>query len=173
MAVKRWRDLFEVIGLSAVVASLIFVGIQLRQDQTIARSELGSGSFAYMAMLNQTITDREFAEIYEKMLDRPQDLSVAEMLQVNGLLNLAIEFVQRECYLVRTTVFVECDAAINEILPRYFGSAYAKSWWNANKLILRGSYGDHEGWVDKVDVQIGNLDSDSTLRYLREINSGL
>jgi hypothetical protein len=126
-----------------------------------------------MALLDQTMTDREFAEIYAKMLDRPDELSVAERLQVNGFLNLVLMFVQRECYLVRTTVFVECDAAINEVLPKFFGSTYAKSWWSTNRPLIEGKYGDHGGWVERVDVQIGNLDPESEMRYLQEIDAGL
>ena len=56
MIEKRWRDLFELVGLLSVVASLIFVGIQLRQDQVLARAELASGSFTVMAILNQTMS---------------------------------------------------------------------------------------------------------------------
>ena len=169
----RWRALFEAIGLMAVVASLIFVGIQLRQDQAFARSELGSGSFSQMAILNQTMTTPEFAETYAKMLDRPEDLSVNEMLQINGLLHLVIEHFQRECYMVSTTVFVECDVAILEFVPMYFGNRYAKSWWAASKKRWKGQYADYRGWVNRVDVQINKLDLDSNRRNLGEIIAGL
>ena len=33
----RWKDLAEVIGFVALIASLIFVGLQIRQDHKIAR----------------------------------------------------------------------------------------------------------------------------------------
>jgi hypothetical protein len=39
MTHERWRTYFEAVGISAVVASLIFVGIQLRQDQKIATAQ--------------------------------------------------------------------------------------------------------------------------------------
>ena len=35
----QWRDLAEGIGIFALVASLIFVGIQLRLEQEIAESQ--------------------------------------------------------------------------------------------------------------------------------------
>ena len=36
----RWRNIVELVGITAVVASLIFVGVQLRQDQQIAVAQL-------------------------------------------------------------------------------------------------------------------------------------
>lgn len=32
----------QVIGMAAVIASLIFVGLEMQQDQRLVRSELGS-----------------------------------------------------------------------------------------------------------------------------------
>ena len=173
MIEKRWRELFELIGLLSVVASLIFVGFQLRQDQVLARAELASGSFTVMAILNQTMSDREFAETYAKMLDQPEDLSVEEMLQINSLLHLVVEHFQRECYLVTTSVFVECHVAILEFVPMYFGNKYAKSWWNANKKRWLGRDGEYAGWANRVDVQIAKLDLDIEQRKFGEIIAGL
>ena len=42
----KWRDLVELIGIAAIVASLIFVGLQLRQDEQVAWTEtLVAGQF--------------------------------------------------------------------------------------------------------------------------------
>lgn len=37
-----WKDFLELIGITAIVASLIFVGLQLQQSQAIAGSELAA-----------------------------------------------------------------------------------------------------------------------------------
>ena len=39
MAREHWRDRLEAIGFVILIASLIFVGLQLRQDHTIARAQ--------------------------------------------------------------------------------------------------------------------------------------
>ncbi len=39
MKKKDWKDTAELIGIAAIVASLIFVGLELRQSQEIALSE--------------------------------------------------------------------------------------------------------------------------------------
>ena len=39
MAAKDWKDIAELVGIAAIVASLIFVGLQMRQSHEIALSE--------------------------------------------------------------------------------------------------------------------------------------
>ena len=85
MKVGNWKGGFEAIGLIAIVASLVFVGFQLRQDQLIARSELTSDSFHLMIAMNQSLIGPEFASTYAKMLDRPEGLSLDEMVQIDNL----------------------------------------------------------------------------------------
>lgn len=43
MKLKYWKDLVEVVGFVAIVASLIFVGIELRQSRAIA---IGDGNLS-------------------------------------------------------------------------------------------------------------------------------
>jgi hypothetical protein len=39
MSRDQWRDLLEAIGFLVLIASLIFVGLQIRQDHTIAQAQ--------------------------------------------------------------------------------------------------------------------------------------
>ena len=146
MGEMRWRILFETIGGVAIVASLIFVGLQIRQDQLIARSELGAGSFENYAVINQMMVDADFATLWAKMLETPKELRVDEMLRVNGFLNLVAEAMARECYLKERGIFVECDNLIRDLMRRYFGNAYAQAWWRYSNT--RPAVALPE-WVDK------------------------
>ena len=37
---RNWREIVEIVGILAIVASLVFVGLQLRQDQRIAAAQI-------------------------------------------------------------------------------------------------------------------------------------
>lgn len=39
MSREKWKDLLETVGFVALIASLIFVGLQIRQDHTLARAQ--------------------------------------------------------------------------------------------------------------------------------------
>jgi len=125
----NWRTLGEIVGLLSVVASLLFVGFQLKQDQTLARSELASDGFNSMSRIAQTLSEAEFAAIYAKMLKEPQQLSMEEIIQVNAFLTQVSDLIARECYLKQRGVYVECDNLVRDSIRRYFGNAYAQAWW--------------------------------------------
>ena len=133
MKIGNWRNVFEAIGLVAIVASLIFVGIQLRQDQVIARSELTSQSFELLIALDQNLLNPDFANTYAKMLDGSKDLSPEEMVQLDSLYESIITMYTRECYLKARGIFVECDAIVRGTVEKYFGNWYGQSWWQLNK----------------------------------------
>ena len=49
MTREKWKDLLEGIGFAAIVASLVFVGLQLRQSDQIARAEI-QATFGMMSI---------------------------------------------------------------------------------------------------------------------------
>ncbi len=59
-----WKDVLELTGISAIVASLIFVGLQLKQSQDIALSELGASILASRVETNSSISDH--SEVWAK-----------------------------------------------------------------------------------------------------------
>jgi len=162
----RGKELFEAAGMLAIVASLVFVGLQVRQDQVIARSQLFSDGIALVVSFDAALMEPNFASIYAKMLDRPEDLSVEEMLQINSLLLQLKRMMARECYLVERGIYPQC---VNFILPplrQYFGSEYAQSWWRANS--------NPSPFVPKwIDEEIASLETDRIRRGLDEVQTGL
>ena len=165
MKVGNWKDGFEAIGLIAIVASLVFVGFQLRQDQLIARSELTSDSFHLMIAMNQSLIGPEFASTYAKMLDRPEDLSLDEMVQIDNLLTAVKTMYLRECYLKAREIFVECDAIVRNSARLFFGNRYGQSWWRLNKPPRNSNLVEFPDWVD---VEIENLDPNTYRQMLEE-----
>ena len=162
----QWKELFEAAGMLAIVASLIFVGLQVRQDQVIARSQLFSDGVASVDSFHQALMEPEFAKTYATMLDRPEELSVEEMLQINGLLNQLKNMMKRECYLVERGLFPECANFILPSLRHFFGSKYAQSWWRVNRTPTRYL-------PDWIDEEIASLETDRIRRGLDDVKAGL
>ncbi len=162
----RGKELFEAAGMLAIVASLIFVGLQVRQDQVIARSQLFSDGMSSIDNFHQALMEPEFASTYATMLDRPEDLSVEEMLQINGLLNQIMNMMIRECYLMERGIYPQCANLIRLPLRRFFGSKYAQSWWRVNRVPIRLL-------PDWIDEEIAALETDRILRGLDDVKAGL
>ena len=161
-----WRNFFELVGLVAIVLSLIFVGLQMRQDQILARSELGAGTVEAFNDLGLTATDPEFARAFAKMLNEPDNLTDDEMIQINSYLIAAKSLFIRECYLVSRGVFSECTNFIKSNAGRFFGSRYAQSWWRLN-------WAPNPYLPDWVNDEVTGLGGDTNQQRLRELRESL
>ena len=166
MKFREWNEIAELVGIAAIVASLVFVGLQMRQDHVIARSQLGAGSFEGLASLRQEMTGSEFASTYAKMIEQPEQLTTMEQLQVNAYLDAAKFLIIRECYLVVREIFTECDVLVRQYGPYFFGSRYAQTWW---RLQSPKNLTFLESWVDD---EITGIDPEYNLKELRAIQRG-
>lgn len=83
MARVNWRSFAETVGVSAVVASLIFVGLQIRQEQNVAVSQIYQTTMA--AQVEIHIAMVEHADLLAKARD-PDDLTKAERIAVEELI---------------------------------------------------------------------------------------
>jgi hypothetical protein len=77
-----WKDIAELVGIAAIVASLIFVGLQMRQDRTIAESESYIDAASQITELNQLISDNK--DIWVKGLDG-DELTAEEQSVYQGM----------------------------------------------------------------------------------------
>ena len=128
----RWRELIEATGLLAIVASLVFVGLQIRQDYLIARAEVLAGTAERSAELLEIRTRPEFAGTWAKMLERPEDLSAAEIVQIDSFLRIAKESFYRECVLEEMGLIPACKGYVGSHVLHYFGNSHAINWWKEN-----------------------------------------
>ena len=82
MTKSDWRNIAELIGISAIVASLVFVSVQLGQDRRAALSGVSQSSASSHTELQIAIADN--AEILAKS-NRGDELSEADMIVMNAL----------------------------------------------------------------------------------------
>ena len=57
MKLANWKYLVEIVGITAIVASLIFVGIQIQQDQRVARSQVTLTALEAAVAMNTAIAE--------------------------------------------------------------------------------------------------------------------
>jgi hypothetical protein len=81
----NWKDIAELIGIAAIVVSLAFVGLQLRQEQEIAIVESRGDSTAAMIGLADIL--RGNGDIWKKGLDG-SPMTDAERIEFLALVDL-------------------------------------------------------------------------------------
>ena len=86
MKLTNWKAIADAIGISAIVASLIFVGFQLQQDRRVAESQLNMAGLEMGLVRDVAIS--EHAGIWVKARDR-QDLSEEEAEILERLVHIS------------------------------------------------------------------------------------
>ena len=82
MKPRDWKEIAELIGITAIVASLVFVGVQMKQEQQIALTEVYAASTSSAIELDIAISEN--ADIWMKS-NSGETLSDAESLIINRL----------------------------------------------------------------------------------------
>ncbi|MGR8946825.1 MAG: hypothetical protein ACU84Q_02180 [Gammaproteobacteria bacterium] len=125
------QAIVESLGLIAIIASLIFVGFQIRQNSEEIRSSSYHGATELFNTWNLTLTDNpELARIWLKGQESFGELSAEEMV--------TFEFLLRAVFRIWDTVYYqsrhgtgdkalwECERENVEVL---FKSAGTRKWW--------------------------------------------
>jgi hypothetical protein len=136
------------------------------------RSELGAVSQEFSATIELTLANPEISGAWAKMLERPEDLSAEEMIQVNSVLAGFRRLFLRECYLVTMEVFGECESLIRGQATHYFGSRYAQSWWRAVHASETEKINPY-GTSDLIDELVTGVDVSASSSDLAETMDGL
>jgi len=79
MKKATWKDIAELVGISAIVASLMFVGLQMKQAQSIAIAD------SYQQQAGTTLAKSELAAMHSEVVakaNRGEALSDAEVFEL-------------------------------------------------------------------------------------------
>jgi len=79
MKKATWKDIAELVGISAIVASLMFVGLQMKQAQSIAIAD------SYQQQAATTLAKSELAVMHSEVVakaNRGEALSDAEVFEL-------------------------------------------------------------------------------------------
>ena len=82
MGSKNWKDFAELIGIAAIVISLIFVGIQLQLERAVSVVEARAGLTDRVIYLTEIINDSD--DVWKRGLD-DEELSPIEEIQFLGM----------------------------------------------------------------------------------------
>lgn len=157
------KEILEAVGMLAIIASLLFVGLQLRQDQLIARAELDAFMLERSAAISEIKTSSEFSDTWAKMIEHPEDITISEASQIDGFLQLVLEVMFADCLFVDRGIFEECEEYGRAHIPMYFGNSYAQKWWKKNV-----KSGSRMSWATEI---ILDVDPNLELQRLKEFHS--
>lgn len=113
LQLSEWAHVAEIVGAAAVVASLVFVGFQLRENTR----EVRAGTFQAvadtdLALLQELARSKELATSWRYYLDYPESLDQPELFQATDMATAMLRN-------------LENIHAQSNILPERWASQYA------------------------------------------------
>lgn len=162
----RWLDAF---GQLAVLIGLVVVAVELRQTSNIANAEMSGQYLTNWQAIEMAQMDPGFAAVYAKSLERPDELTLPEKVQLDGYYWALMDQLDFSKEMVEVGIF-------NDSLEDLWGfnaraimvTPYAQAWWRA----FREEFAD-TARVRIIDAAIEGLSADTYLRRIESIDGHL
>jgi len=112
MKSMNWKDIAELVGITAIVLSLIFVGLELRQARQVAISENLTSSFSAQNEIRELIVSH--ADIWHKAC-AGDPLDVDSRIIAGKIFDAWADYVVRD-YMLRDIGLLQSDAASQRVI---------------------------------------------------------
>ena len=152
MKLKQWASIAEIIGASAVVISLVYVGIQVNDSAGAVRSaSANDANVALQAFYLQVGADRETSSTMYRGLMSEQALTNEEEYQFLMMLHGAFLGFQNSYLLVEEgTLDEELLNTMKTTIANIQRLPGLKRYWRQRRSYLHPGFAE---WVDRVSVQ--------------------
>jgi len=171
--VEKLANWLQVGANFGLLAGLVLVAIQvnqnssqLQQSHELTRAGLTNHTFDIWAAIDSTSQSEQFALALSKSLERPEELTLAEVMELDGYLNTIMWHLTRIRKLNEMGVFREgIDGLVESIVLQYFSSKFARAWWEEN----RGYW--HVELVTVLEKKMEDVSADHRLTYFNQLRS--
>ena len=159
---ESWKEFIEVTGFVAIIASLIFVGLELRQSRAIA---IGDGNLSNAEIqIDSNNAINEYSDVWIRG-NNGEDLDEHDTVIFHNLVrNKAVHAFMEYARLDQ----LDFDDATEEITAEFsvflFENPGARQSWVQNEAFLEQHFDvsvTHRAWSDKIRANLANLDRDA------------
>lgn len=126
MSGKAIRETLAALG---VIASMVFVGIEIRQNTLLVEAQLESDEHSAWVTVDGSKQSEQFAATLAKSIERPEDLTLAEMVELDGYLYTYLDLLWRRSVLSDLGLGHDLNTEAWDTAQDYFGNEFARAWW--------------------------------------------
>ena len=159
---KFWTDLIEVVGLVAIVASLIFVGIELRQSRAIAIGDGNLSNAAIQIETNNAINEHSAIWISGNKGEglSEEDTVIFQNLVKNKTIHAFMEYARLD-----QVEFYEAAEAINaEFSIFLYENPGAREIWLQQEAFIQQHFEvpvSKQYWINSIQANLAALDKNA------------
>jgi len=168
MEARRISEWLQVISSFGVLAGLILVALQIQQSTTLVRAELRSSAADAWINIDASKQSEGFAGVLAKSIVKPQELTVAEILELDGYLFTYIDQLGRDRDLYDAGIFDDPpELLVRGSLYDYFGNEFARAWWAETKWKFDSDI------VEVIDDEMKDISESQDVEYIERIRARL
>ena len=144
MDIVRTSEWLQVVAAIGVIVGLLLVAYELRQEQELARAQLGSETMAGFQDVAQALRDRDTVSIYTKAITDPESLTFEEQIILDGLFTEVVyTYLVRQNYLFLRGVFDVTPERFRNIAgDLILSNEYGRSWWAEHRSRFSSEVGE-------------------------------
>ena len=142
MKFKEWNEIAELVGITAIVVSLVFVGYELRQSTAIARSDAYSNfSSQFFELASGAALDERMSGLISRVNQgaMPGDFTPEDQVSIRMYQGAAVRVWEGLFRSVQAGVLPEdaLESAANGIL---INNKYFRSTWASTKQLYTNDF---------------------------------
>ena len=152
MRATNWKDYAELVGIAAIVASLIFVGLEMRQTRSIALAATYQTRADSEMFLMSYIQQPDIRRVWIKVTN-DEVLSQEEGWILVGSLNIRFAYLENIHFQMENGMLSEetVNGHLHGISPM-FAEPPVVEWWDSGRDSWRPSFSRYvDEFIDRID----------------------
>ena len=155
------RSWIEIGSVLALIGGLALVAAQIKQSTDITRIQLATSVNQNWRAVDATRQSEEFARVLAKSIEQPQDLTLAEFLELDAYyLGVTDQLSAVALHLESGYRDTNLETTYANNAQLYFGNSFAQAW--ANRHFNKENSVRDEDWVQTLLAAIRQVDPDAT-----------
>ena len=168
MDLQQLANIAEIVGMLVIAITVIFLTLQIQQNTILVRAELNSNAADSWIDIDASKQSESFASTLAKSIENPQELTAAEILELDGYLFTYIDQIIRGRDLYNLGIFDRpLELLVRGSLPDFFGNKFARAWWAETK----GKFG--QDIVEIIDRVMETISVNQDIEYIEQIKARL
>lgn len=170
MEIADWKSLLELVATIGLIAGLVLVAVQIHQNSVLVRAELSSNRYDAWIEIDSARRNENFSKVLSRAIEEPINLSLADMIAMEGYLLNFLAQLDREYVLAQLKSFPsDPNKTVKENVELYMGNRFAQAWWSVQKSDKLWS----KQMIEAIDSEIGKLSDTRDAEYYERIKSRL
>ena len=139
---NKLNDWLQLAAALGVIAGLLLVAVELRQESNLTRAEMGFEAFGAFEQIYRSAQNEMTANAIAKACENPLEMTTAEHTIVTNYYSEVITgIIGRELYMQERGLFEDdLRQVASYVAEHVFGCEYGRSWWQLNRQTWDPSY---------------------------------